>query len=207
VTGGKPIATRSQSISDVNAVNHLVAFYDIQARKIRQRNKVTDIAHRISVLNWQWADHISCRTDKRWGIRVQEWRTRLGKRSVERPQTRWSDDLRRTARRSWMRVAEDRAKCREIGKAYVQQWTVLGWWWNKKGRGAILLFRPGHHNTDLNQKSCIKISLKKNCIFCKPDCTLWTFYCSYFKGIALISSCKWIALLYSNAISYAHVYE
>jgi hypothetical protein len=42
------------------------------------------------------------------------------------PQARWSDDLRRTAGRSWMRVAEDRARWREIGEAYVQQWTVVG---------------------------------------------------------------------------------
>jgi hypothetical protein len=37
-----------------------------------------------------------------------------------------SDDLRRTAGRSWMRVAEDRARWRVIGEAYVQQWTVIG---------------------------------------------------------------------------------
>jgi hypothetical protein len=35
------------------------------------------------------------------------------------------EDLRRTAGRSWMRVAEDRARWRDIGKAYVQQWTVI----------------------------------------------------------------------------------
>jgi hypothetical protein len=52
--------------------------------------------------------------------------TRLGKRSVGRPQARWSDDLRRTAGRSWMGVAEDRARWQEIGEAYVQQWTVVG---------------------------------------------------------------------------------
>jgi hypothetical protein len=34
-------------------------------------------------------------------------------------QARWSDNLRR-------RVAEDRARWREIGEAYVQQWTVVG---------------------------------------------------------------------------------
>jgi hypothetical protein len=60
---------------------------------------------------------------------VLEWRPRLGKRSVRRPQARWSDDLHSTAGRSWMRVAADRARWREIGLAYVQQWTVVGWWW------------------------------------------------------------------------------
>jgi hypothetical protein len=33
VTGGKPIAVWSQSISGVNAINPLVAFYDIHGRK------------------------------------------------------------------------------------------------------------------------------------------------------------------------------
>jgi hypothetical protein len=33
VIGGKPIAVLSQTISDVNAINPLVAFYDIHGRK------------------------------------------------------------------------------------------------------------------------------------------------------------------------------
>jgi hypothetical protein len=33
VTGGKPIAVSPQSISGVNAINPLVAFYDIHGRK------------------------------------------------------------------------------------------------------------------------------------------------------------------------------
>jgi hypothetical protein len=77
----------------------------------------------LTVRLFLWAGHISRRTDKRRGKRVLEWRTRLGKR-VGCPQARWSDELRRTAGRSWMRVAEDRAKLREVGEAYVQ-WTVV----------------------------------------------------------------------------------
>jgi hypothetical protein len=70
----------------------------IRNELIRQRTKVTDIAHCISMLKWQWAGHIP--TDNRWSKRVLEWRPRLGKRSVGRMQARWSDDLRRTAS-SW----------------------------------------------------------------------------------------------------------
>jgi hypothetical protein len=33
VTGGKPIAVWSQSLSGVSAINPLIAFYDIHARK------------------------------------------------------------------------------------------------------------------------------------------------------------------------------
>ncbi|RVE46970.1 hypothetical protein evm_008354 [Chilo suppressalis] len=63
----------------------------------RQRTRVTDIAHRISKLKWQWAGHISHRTDGRWSHKVLEWRPRLGKRSVGRHETRWDDDIRRLA--------------------------------------------------------------------------------------------------------------
>jgi hypothetical protein len=44
------------------------------------------------------------------GVKSSEWRSRLFKRSVGGPQAKWSDDLRRTAGGSWMRVAEDRAR-------------------------------------------------------------------------------------------------
>jgi hypothetical protein len=44
----------------------------IRYQVIQQRTKVTDIAHRISMLKWQWAGHISRRTDNRWGKRVLE---------------------------------------------------------------------------------------------------------------------------------------
>jgi hypothetical protein len=98
----------------------------IRNETIRQKTKVTDIAHRISTLKWQKAGHMSRRTDNRWGKRVLEWRPRLGKRSVGRPQAKWSDDSRKKAGRSWMRVDEDRTKWREVGKAYVQQWTAVG---------------------------------------------------------------------------------
>jgi hypothetical protein len=65
------------------------------------------------------------RTDNRWGKRVLEWRPRPSKCIVGRPQAKWTDDLHRTASRSWMIVAEEQAKWRELGKAYVQQWTVV----------------------------------------------------------------------------------
>jgi hypothetical protein len=98
----------------------------IRSRLIRQRTKVTGVAQRISTPKWLRAGRISRRTDDRRGKRVLEWRPRLGKRGVRRPRARWSDRLRRTAGGSWVRVAEDRARWRNIGEAYVQQWTVVG---------------------------------------------------------------------------------
>lgn len=98
----------------------------IRNEVIRQSTKVVDIAQRISKLKWQWAGHVCRRTDNRWGKRVLEWRPRLGKRSVGRPQARWSDDLQRVAGRNWMGRAEDRAQWRAMGETYVQQWTAIG---------------------------------------------------------------------------------
>jgi hypothetical protein len=39
----------------------------IRNQVIWQRTKVIDIAHRISMLKWQWAGHISRKTENRWG--------------------------------------------------------------------------------------------------------------------------------------------
>jgi hypothetical protein len=47
------------------------------------------------------------------GERILEWRPRIG-----RPQAKWCNDLLKTAGKSWMRVAEDRARWREVGGLY-----------------------------------------------------------------------------------------
>ncbi|CAH2239727.1 jg6796 [Pararge aegeria aegeria] len=93
---------------------------------IRRRTKVTDIAHRISKFKWQWAGHVCRRTDGRWGSRVLELRPRIGKRSVGRPPARWTDDLKKVPGSDWMRKAAVRVRWRDLGKAYVQQWTLVG---------------------------------------------------------------------------------
>jgi hypothetical protein len=96
----------------------------IRNEAIRQRTKATDLAR------WSSGLAISA-VEPTTAKRVLEWRPRLGKHSVGRPQAWWSDDLRKRTGRSCMRVAEDRAKWWEVGEGYVQQWTVIGWWWNK----------------------------------------------------------------------------
>ncbi|CAH2264014.1 jg16397 [Pararge aegeria aegeria] len=98
----------------------------IRNEKIRRRTRVTDIAQRVAKLKWQWAGHIARRTDGRWGLKVLEWRPRTGKRSVGRPQTRWTDDIRRVAGSRWRQAAQDRALWNSLQKTYVQQWTSIG---------------------------------------------------------------------------------
>ncbi|KPJ10168.1 hypothetical protein RR48_04991 [Papilio machaon] len=55
---------------------------------------------------------------------VLEWQPRTGRRSVGRPSARWTDDLVKVARVSWMRVAQDRSSWRSLGEAYAQQWAL-----------------------------------------------------------------------------------
>ncbi|KAI8440552.1 hypothetical protein MSG28_001794 [Choristoneura fumiferana] len=69
----------------------------IRNEVIRQRTKVIDIAHRISTLKWQWAGHITRRTDNRWGSWQELDENSRGSCSVA---------------------------CH--GRAYVQQWTNIG---------------------------------------------------------------------------------
>ncbi|CAH2226746.1 jg2692 [Pararge aegeria aegeria] len=67
-------------------------------------------------------------SENRWtlGLKVLEWRPRTGKRSVGRPQTRWTDDIRRVAGNRWRQAAQDRALWNSLQKTYVQQWTSIG---------------------------------------------------------------------------------
>ncbi|CAH2265183.1 jg16839 [Pararge aegeria aegeria] len=65
----------------------------IRNEEIRRRTRVTDIAQRVAKLKWKWAEHRARRTDGRWGSKVLEWRPRTGKRSVGRPPTWWTDDV------------------------------------------------------------------------------------------------------------------
>ncbi|CAH2241629.1 jg24176 [Pararge aegeria aegeria] len=71
----------------------------IRNEEIRRRTRVTDTAQRVVKLKWQWAGNITLEREnvRRWGLKVLEWRPRTGKRSVGRPPTRWTDDIRRVA--------------------------------------------------------------------------------------------------------------
>ncbi|CAH2236732.1 jg16972 [Pararge aegeria aegeria] len=97
----------------------------IRNEEIRRSTRVTDIAQRVK-LKWKWAGHIARRTDGRWGSKVLEWRPRTGKRSVGRPPTRWTDDIKRVDGRRWKQAAQDRGFWNSLEKTLVQQWTSIG---------------------------------------------------------------------------------
>ncbi|CAH2207571.1 jg12303 [Pararge aegeria aegeria] len=59
-------------------------------------------------MKWQWAGHIARRSDGRWGSKLLEWQPRTGKRSVVRPPTRWTDDIKRIAGSRWIQADQNR---------------------------------------------------------------------------------------------------
>ncbi|CAH2235985.1 jg2059 [Pararge aegeria aegeria] len=61
----------------------------IRNEEIRRRTRATDIAQRVAKLKWQWAGQ-----------------PRTGKRSVGRPPTRWTDDIKRVADSCWTQAAQ-----------------------------------------------------------------------------------------------------
>ncbi|CAH2237178.1 jg11151 [Pararge aegeria aegeria] len=73
----------------------------IRNEEIRRRTRVTDIATRVTKLNWQWAGHIARGTDGRCDPKVLEWRLHTSKRSVGWSPTRWTDVIKRVTGSRW----------------------------------------------------------------------------------------------------------
>ncbi|CAH2251398.1 jg6007 [Pararge aegeria aegeria] len=98
---GRPPTRWTDDIKRVAAMERAMLGVSLRDRirnvEIRRRTRVTDIAQRVAKLKWQWAGHIVRRKDGRWGPKVLEWQPRTGKRSVGRPPTRWTDDIKRVA--------------------------------------------------------------------------------------------------------------
>ncbi|CAH2230475.1 jg18578 [Pararge aegeria aegeria] len=85
--------------------------YQIRNEEICRRARVTEIDQRVAKLKWKRAAHIDRRIDGRWGSKVLEWLSRIGKSSVGRPPTRWTDDIKRVAGSRWeprKQAAQDR---------------------------------------------------------------------------------------------------
>lgn len=94
--------------------------------QIRRKTKVEDVMKAIATMKWRWVGHVARQEKSRWTKHVTQWRPRLHKRSVGRPQRRWIDDIIEHVGRKWHQLAQDRRKWKEKGEAYVQEWTVKG---------------------------------------------------------------------------------
>ena len=90
---------------------------------IRSKTRVRDIIQFIKQQKWRWAGHIARRSDNRWSKRLTDWCPWDCKRIRKRPDTRWRDEIERFAGKKWQRIAQNRLLWKEMGKAFVQQWT------------------------------------------------------------------------------------
>ncbi|CAH2232087.1 jg4761 [Pararge aegeria aegeria] len=91
----------------------------IRNEQIRRITRVTEIAQRVAKLKWQWAGHIAA------GMATPSIPA-TDTRSVGRPRTRWTDDIRRVAGSRWRQAVQDRVFWNSLQKTYVQQWTSIG---------------------------------------------------------------------------------
>ncbi|CAH2234079.1 jg7720 [Pararge aegeria aegeria] len=66
------------------------------------------------------------RIDGHWSPKVLKWHPRTGKRSVGRPPTRWTDDIKQFARSRWKQAAQNRGVSNALQKIYVHQWKSIG---------------------------------------------------------------------------------
>ena len=93
---------------------------------IRRQTRVRDIVKFIKLMKWRWAGHLARRDDNRWSRKLTDWCPLNRKRSRKRPDTRWRDEIQRFAGVTWQRKARCRSSWKEMGKAFVQQWTING---------------------------------------------------------------------------------
>ncbi|CAH2240093.1 jg6347 [Pararge aegeria aegeria] len=93
--------------------------------EIRRRTRVTDSSTSREAEVAMGRAHSS---EKGWtlGSKVLEWQPRTGKRSVGRPPTSWTDDIKRVAGSRWIQAAQNRRTWNSLQKTYVQQWTSIG---------------------------------------------------------------------------------
>ena len=58
--------------------------------------------------------------------RLTDWHPYNEKQSTKRPDTRWKDEIENVFELTWQRIAQDSQLWKELGKAYVHQWTYNG---------------------------------------------------------------------------------
>ena len=93
---------------------------------IRKVTRVKDIIQVINQQKWRWAGHLARREDNRLSKRLTDWCPTDSKRSRKRPDTRWKDEIEKFAGKNWQILAQSRQSWKEMGKAFVQQWTYDG---------------------------------------------------------------------------------
>jgi len=69
-------------------------------------------------VKFSYAEHVTRADSDRWAKAIMEWCPYDGRRSRERPITRWRDEIQGRAGKVWHRVGQNRSIWQKLGKAY-----------------------------------------------------------------------------------------
>ncbi|PZC84828.1 hypothetical protein B5X24_HaOG203818 [Helicoverpa armigera] len=92
---------------------------------IRKRTNLSDALTFSLQRKWRWAGHVARYDENRWPLRVQKWMGPRGSRARGRPNTRWADDIVKTAGRGWLETAKDKEKWKSLEEAFTQRGSIL----------------------------------------------------------------------------------
>ena len=77
-------------------------------------------------LKYKYAGHLARDSDYKWNKILTTWVPYKGKRSRERPRTRWIDKTKDNLGGSWMRRAKNIAEWKDLVSTYTQKWATEG---------------------------------------------------------------------------------
>ncbi|CAH2236117.1 jg15113 [Pararge aegeria aegeria] len=97
----------------------------VRSSVIKEKTKVADILTLRDQLKRRWAGHMIQGKQKKWSTTVAGWYPRHWKRSRERQQVRWADDLKLTTGLHWRSLARDRTKFKIMEEAFAKRHTEL----------------------------------------------------------------------------------
>lgn len=93
----------------------------IRNNDLRSITKLTDILTRVDQQKWRWTGHMMRDKLGKWSRKVTEWYPRDGKRNRGRQNSRWEDELKRTAGPNWRRVTQDRQQWKMLEEAFARR--------------------------------------------------------------------------------------
>lgn len=93
----------------------------IRNNDLRSITKLTDVLTRVDQQKWRWTGHMMRDKLGKWSRKVTEWYPRDGKRNRGRQNSRWEDELKRTAGPYWRRVTQDRQQWKLLEEAFANR--------------------------------------------------------------------------------------
>ncbi|KAG1652220.1 Down syndrome cell adhesion molecule-like protein Dscam2 [Nymphon striatum] len=119
---------------------------------VRTQTRCKDLTQTVKGSKWNWAGHLSRRTDDRWTSKSTIWITDRGGRKRGKPKRRWVDDIAKFDR-DWVDRAADREDWRSRQDAFAQQWAGISH--EAKGTGPIFILEPQRKVAFLNSHGTV----------------------------------------------------